>query len=456
LAFQPFPIDSPWSAVLATAVRAPGAPRDARLFLEQREDVRRTWADGRTTGYGTHWRGLCAELPGRSLHVSDPLADHVARILHAAGEEDRPVSKGSPVHPPDVGLPTGVEREALEVVIERLAHAVARHGPGLRASVTAVAFEQHVWTAHREQGCVEDRRRSVRLRLEVETERGSRRARAVAEVARATPRDIDDAVVSRLASHAVERLEARLDLREAPAGQLTAVLAPGVGGILAHEIVGHALEADRVRGRSWLAEPSGAIAPPELLILDDPRRGRAPWRVDDEGVESRPTALIDGGHVVGCLHDRRSATRVAARPTGHGRRASFRDPVLPRMGCTYIAAGSHDATEIISGVERGVYVRRMEAASVDTRNGRAVFRVTDSDEIAHGALAAPLLPFLCIVEGPRVLRDLRLVADDLAFDTCIGACHRDGQALAIGVGAPTICIGVTSVSPVNFDMTVQR
>ena len=455
LAFQPFPIDSPWSAVLATAVRARGAPRDARLFLEQREDVRRTWADGRTSGYGTHWRGLCVELPGRSRHVSDPLTDDVARVLCAASEEDRPVPKEGPVHSPEPGLRSGVEREALEAVMERLAHAVARHGPGLRASVTAVAFEQHVWTAHREQGCVEDHRRSVRLRLEVETERGPRRARAVAEVARGTPREIDDAIVSRLASHAVERLEARLDPREAPTGSLTAVLAPGVGGILAHEIVGHALEADRVRGQSWLAEASG-IAPPELLILDDPRRGRAPWRVDDEGVESRPIALIDGGHVVGRLHDRRSAARFAARPTGHGRRASFRDPVLPRMGCTYIAAGSHDATEIVSSVERGVYVRRMEAASVDARSGRAVFRVTDSDEIVRGALAAPLLPFLCIVEGPRVLRDLRLVADDVAFDTCIGTCHRDGQALAIGVGAPTICIGVTSVSPVNFDMTVQR
>ena len=43
------------------------------------------------------------------------------------------------------------------------------------------------------------------------------------------------------------------------------------------------------------------------------------------------------------------------------------------------------------------------------------------------------------------LSTLTMVADDLRFETCIGSCHRDGQALAISVGAPTVCIGVAEV-----------
>ena len=453
LAFQPFPTDSTWTSILATAVRASGAPVDLRLFLEQREDVRLTWADGRTSGSSTFWRGLCAERTSSSRHVSDPGEDDALWILDP--DSKRPPPRSSPA---EVWSPGGVDRESLQAGVEALAATIARCAPDVRATITAVAFEQRVWIAHREEGSCEDRRRSVRLRVEVDRAQGPRRARAVAEVARATPFDLDAAVISRLASQVVERAAARLEARDVVSGESTAVLAPGIGGIVAHEIVGHALEGDLPsHGASWLVDECGGnVAPRELLIVDDPRRGRAPWRVDDEGVEPRATALIDGGRVAGRLHDRRSAARCGSRPTGHARRASFRDPVLPRMGCTYIAAGSRGATELVSGVERGVYVRRMEAASVDARSGRAVFRVTDADEIAQGAIAAPLLPFLCIVDGPHVLRDLHLVADDVAFDTCIGACHRDGQALALGVGAPPICIGVTAVSAANFDMTVQR
>jgi predicted Zn-dependent protease len=115
------------------------------------------------------------------------------------------------------------------------------------------------------------------------------------------------------------------------------------------------------------------------------------------------------------------------------------------MGCTFVATGRWSPEEILSAVDDGVYIRRMEAASVDLSNGRAVFRVTDSDRIVNGQFDAPLQPHLLVVDGRSALAGMDRVADDLAFDTCVGSCVRDGQPLAISVGAPTICTGRTRV-----------
>jgi TldD protein len=233
----------------------------------------------------------------------------------------------------------------------------------------------------------------------------------------------------------------RLKAEEAPAGRCSAVLAPGVGGILVHEIVGHALEADTVlRNGSWLAQLEEPFAPRQLSVLDDPRRGRGAWSVDDEAEAAREIPLIRDGRVAGWLHDGASARFTGQQPTGHGRCSSFREPVMPRMGCTFIASGDLAAEELLQGIEHGVYIRRMEAANTDTTKGSALFRITDSDRIRNGRLEAALKSHLLRLEGKDALASMHQIGDDLRFDTCVGTCHRDGQPLAISVGAPTIRI----------------
>jgi TldD protein len=244
----------------------------------------------------------------------------------------------------------------------------------------------------------------------------------------------------------VARAERRLEARSPAYGEPPVVFGPGVGGVLVHELIGHALEADVAqRGASWLTLSNQRVAPPELGVLDDPRRGRAAWGVDDEGEKPGPTALIVEGRVRDRLHDRRTAAREGTRPTGHGRRSSFREPVLPRMGCTFVTPGRLRPQEVREAVADGLYIRRMEAATTDPRTGRAVFRVTDADRIESGRLTAPLTPFLLRVDGASALSSAYRAASDLTFDTCIGSCHREGQPLAISVGAPTMLIGVAGV-----------
>ena len=115
------------------------------------------------------------------------------------------------------------------------------------------------------------------------------------------------------------------------------------------------------------------------------------------------------------------------------------------MGCTFLAAGRHDPAEALRGIETGIYVRRMEAASTDTRSGRAVFHVTDADRINHGRLAAPLKAHVIVLDAADALASVDRVANDLEFDTCVGSCVHHGQPLSISVGGPTFRIGLTSV-----------
>jgi TldD protein len=244
-----------------------------------------------------------------------------------------------------------------------------------------------------------------------------------------------------------DRAEARASLCSPPKpGPTTAVFAPGVAGVIAHELIGHALEGDVVaRGLTWIRAADFPVAATPVTVIDDPRRGRGAWTIDDEGVAACETLLIDRGRPVGILLDRSSAIALGKVSTGHGRRSSYLETVRPRMGCTFIQPGSDDPIDVLRGTRAGVFIRRMTAGHTDPNSGRASFVISDADRIVDGRLAEPLDVFVLELDGVDSWRSIDRVAHDLVFDSCVGSCVRDGQPLAVSVGAPTIRIGVARV-----------
>jgi hypothetical protein len=433
------------------ALSAPGgANTPVHLFHEEREDLALTLdAEGATSAVHTRWTGLAARSesePRRLVFQSDPAPGDAARLARLCRDPVArlPLAPASGPRPP--ASDGRLEPEQLQEFASRLGSGVSRLCPGASATVRVVAFDQRVQIARPGRPPARDRRRGFRVRAECRLRRRGRAAHAVEELVltriEGDPRRAMEEVAARLA----ERVERRLEAVSIDGGRLPVVLAPGIGGVLVHELVGHALEADVVRSTgSWLAQLEERVANEALTVLDDPRRGRSPWRVDDEGEAVRATSLISRGRVSGLLHDAASARAAGVQPSGHGRCASFREPVRPRMGCTFIAGGTLRPEEVLDGIDGGIYVRRMEAGTTDSHSGRAAFRVTDADLVRNGAIAAPLHPLVLFVDGPGALRSIDRVADDLAFDRCVGSCHRDGQPLAISVGAPTIWIGLAAV-----------
>lgn len=240
-----------------------------------------------------------------------------------------------------------------------------------------------------------------------------------------------------------------LDAREAPAGQMEVVLAPGDSGILLHEAVGHGLEADFNRkGTSNYSGQIGKRVASELCtVVDDPTllQSRGSINIDDEANEPEREVLIEKGMLLGYMHDRISARHFETKSNGHGRREDFASAPLPRMTNTILTAGNDDPEDILKSVKRGIFAKSFGGGQVDISNGDFVFSLTESYLIENGKLTAPLKGVNLIGNGPETLREVSMLGHDVALSDGIWTCGKDGQSVPVGVGCPTIKIARITV-----------
>ena len=125
-------------------------------------------------------------------------------------------------------------------------------------------------------------------------------------------------------------------------------------------------------------------------------------------------------------------------PTGNGRRESFAYLPMPRMTNTLMLAGDRDPAEIIASVKNGVYAANFGGGQVDITSGKYVFQCTEAYKIENGKLGAPLRGAMLIGNGPTDLNRITMIGNDLALDTGIGTCGKQGQGVPVGVGQPTL------------------
>ena len=252
-----------------------------------------------------------------------------------------------------------------------------------------------------------------------------------------------------LAREAARRAVLNLDAVEAPAGTMDVVLGSGWPGILLHEAIGHGLEGDFNRkGTSAFSGRIGErIASEACTVVDD---GTIPWRrgslnVDDEGTPTSRTVLVENGILCGYLQDRLNARLMDMAPTGNGRRQSYAHMPMPRMTNTFMLNGESTREEIIGSVSSGLYAVSFGGGQVDITNGKFVFSANEAYLIEDGKVTRPVKGASLIGNGPDVLTRINMVGDDFALDTGVGTCGKNGQAVPVGVGMPTIRIDAITV-----------
>jgi len=246
------------------------------------------------------------------------------------------------------------------------------------------------------------------------------------------------------AREAVRQALVNLDAIPAPAGEMVVVLGPGWPGVLLHEAIGHGLEGDFNRkGTSAFAGRIGEkVASTQCTVVDDGtldgRRGSL--NIDDEGVPTEYTVLIEQGKLAAYMQDRFNARLMGAASTGNGRRQSFAHLPLPRMTNTYMLPGEHAHDDIIASVDKGLYAANFGGGQVDITSGKFVFSTSESYLIENGKLGAPVKGATLIGDGPSVLSRVSMVGDNLELDAGVGVCGKDGQSVPVGVGQPTLRI----------------
>lgn len=244
------------------------------------------------------------------------------------------------------------------------------------------------------------------------------------------------------AKEAVHQALVNLEAIDAPAGTMTVVLGPGWPGVLLHEAVGHGLEGDFNRkGSSTFSGRIGErVASPLCTVVDDgtiPNR-RGSLTIDDEGTPTQRTVLIENGILKGYLQDKLNAKLMGVTPTGNGRRESFSHIPMPRMTNTFMLPGPHTPEEIIASVEKGLYAVNFGGGSVDITSGKFVFSANEAYLIENGKITRPVKGATLIGNGPDVMNKVVMVGNDLALDSGIGTCGKEGQSVPVGVGQPTL------------------
>ena len=229
---------------------------------------------------------------------------------------------------------------------------------------------------------------------------------------------------------------------DAPAGEMEVVLGPGWPGVLLHEAVGHGLEADfnRKKTSAFSGLIGQQVASSKVTVVDNgtmPNR-RGSLNMDDEGVPTQETVLIENGILKTFLSDKMNSRLMGGVSTGSGRRESYHHIPMPRMTNTYMLNGDDMPEDIIKSVKRGLYAVNFGGGSVDITNGKFVFSASEAYLIEDGKVTRPVKGATLIGNGPEALKYVSMVGNDLALDEGVGTCGKAGQSVPVGVGMPTI------------------
>jgi TldD protein len=255
---------------------------------------------------------------------------------------------------------------------------------------------------------------------------------------------VDNDMATTYAKEAVRQALVNLNAVDAPAGTMPVVLASGWPGVLLHEAVGHGLEGDfNRRGSSTFSGRIGEqVASPLCTIVDDGtlEHRRGSLSIDDEGVVTENTMLIENGILKAYMQDKHNARLIGSQSTGNGRRESYAHLPLPRMTNTYMLPGEHTPEEVIASVDKGIYAVNFGGGQVDITSGKFVFSSSEAYLIENGKVTQPVKGATLIGNGPEVMGKVSMVANDLALDTGVGNCGKEGQSVPVGVGQPTLKI----------------
>ena len=238
---------------------------------------------------------------------------------------------------------------------------------------------------------------------------------------------LTDEIIAEVAKEAVEKTSILFQAVKPKGGEMPVVMGAGGSGILLHEAIGHAFEADfnRKNKSIFSDQLNKKVCNEHINVVDD---GTIPFNrgsvnIDDEGVEGQKTYIVKEGILTSYLHDRISAT--------------------------YMEAGNVTEEEMISTVKKGIYASSFTNGQVQIGAGDFTFFVKDGYLIEDGKLTQPIKDINIIGNGPKALADITMVGNNYKMDNGTWTCGKDGQSCPVTCGMPSALVSKLTVGGEN-------
>lgn len=249
-------------------------------------------------------------------------------------------------------------------------------------------------------------------------------------------------MVKRAVDIAIKLLDAPL----AKGGKQTVIMEPSVVGIICHEAIGHTVESDFVMSGSAAKGKIGKkVASEHVTMIDTGEQENAGgWlAVDDAGVKSKRTVIIEKGIMKSYLHSRFSAHHFSVEPTGNERAWEYNDEPLIRMRNTYLEPGKFTKEELIEGVKFGYLCVEPGGGQADS-TAEFMFSITEAYEIVKGEVGKLVKNVTLTGNAFEVLESIDGVANNWKLDMNSGHCGKWQPAKVDGGGGTTRAITLVS------------
>ena len=264
---------------------------------------------------------------------------------------------------------------------------------------------------------------------------------------------LTDDLIDELAQEAVDKTSILFQAIKPKGGEMPVVMGAGGSGILLHEAIGHAFEADFNRKNTSIFSDqlNKKVCNEHINVVDD---GTIPFNRGSVNIDGRGCGRTKNLYRTGGSLDQLSARSYQRKTLRHPLYGQwppgvFPSDAIPRMRATYMEAGNVTEEEIISTVKKGIYAANFTNGQVQIGAGDFTFFVKDGYLIENGKLTQPIKDINIIGNGPKALADITMVGNNYKMDNGTWTCGKDGQSCPVTCGMPSALVSKLTVGGEN-------
>lgn len=194
-----------------------------------------------------------------------------------------------------------------------------------------------------------------------------------------------------------------------------------ITGLIAHEAFGHGVEMDQfVKDRAYAKYCMDSYVASNILNMKDGANSClsvASYFFDDDGILAQDTNIIVNGVLKSGICDMQSALELGIKPTGNGRRESFKNKSYTRMTNTFFLKGNDTLEDMIKSIKHGFYICETNNGMEDPKNWNIQCSAEYGIEIIDGKLTDNYFsPVVMSGYVPDLLKSISMISNDLEIE----------------------------------------